>query len=114
MLPVVKAKCDLIKELKRTSSLEYTVVYNGYFLDYFGNDRIKSYLKRIPVVIDIPHHTAAIPGSGNTPVAFTHTSDIAQFVVASLDLPEWPEESWIIGDKVTWNEALRLAEAAKG
>ena len=62
----------------------------------------------------MPHHTAAIPGSGNTPVAFTHTSDIAQFVVASLDLPEWPEESWIIGDKVTWNEALRLAEAAKG
>jgi nucleoside-diphosphate-sugar epimerase len=59
-------------------------------------------------------NAAAIPGSGETPVAFTHTNDIAKFVVASLDLPHWPREGWIVGDKVTWNEVLEMAESVKG
>ncbi|KAB8077470.1 hypothetical protein BDV29DRAFT_153704 [Aspergillus leporis] len=36
------------------------------------------------------------------------------FVVAALSLPKWEEESFCYGDKVTWNEFLRLAEEAYG
>lgn len=48
------------------------------------------------------------------PVAFTHTSDVAKYVAALLDLDMWEPESFVFGDKVTLNEFLHLAEAAKG
>ncbi|KAL6400786.1 hypothetical protein AUP68_16503 [Ilyonectria robusta] len=114
ILPTVKAKLDIREELSKMTSLEYTVVYNGYFLDYYGNGTVPSYLQIVPAVIDMANNAAAIPGSGNTPVAFTHTLDIAKFVVALLGVDSWPKESFIIGDKVTWNQFAELAESVKG
>jgi hypothetical protein len=74
--------------------------------------------KRIMVpattVIDARNNAVSIPGSGNMPVAFTHTSDVAKYVAALLDLNKWEPESFVVGDKVTLNEFLHLAEAAKG
>ncbi|KAF7540208.1 hypothetical protein G7054_g1609 [Neopestalotiopsis clavispora] len=113
ILPSVKAKLDVLRALKETT-VEYMAVYNGYFSDFLGVPRLHTYTQTIPVVIDMEANAAAIPGSGETPVAFTHTNDIAKFVVASLDLPHWPREGWIVGDKVTWNEVLEMAESVKG
>jgi hypothetical protein len=31
-----------------------------------------------------------------------------------LDLAEWREESFVLGEKLTWHEFIRLAEDAKG
>lgn len=76
--------------------------------------KVKTYLDPLALVFDIPHDFAAIPGSGNIPVVFTHTFDIARFVAALVKEPKWEKESYIIGDKVTLNEFLRLAEKAKG
>ncbi|KAH6983205.1 hypothetical protein BKA56DRAFT_631571 [Ilyonectria sp. MPI-CAGE-AT-0026] len=114
ILPTVKAKLDIREQLSKMTSLEYTVVYNGYFLGYYGNGTVPSYLQIVPAVIDMAHNAAAIPGSGNTPVVFTHTLDIAKFVVALLGVEFWPKESFIIGDKVTWNQFAGLAESVKG
>ncbi|KAJ5680747.1 hypothetical protein N7536_011886 [Penicillium majusculum] len=55
-----------------------------------------------------------VPGSGDDLVVFTHSTDIAKFVVSSLDLPKWQEESYILGEKFTWHEFIKLAEDAKG
>lgn len=66
------------------------------------------------MVSDIANNAAAIPGSGDVPAVFTHTSDVARFVAASLDLDHWDSVHYVIGDRVTWNEFLRLAEEAKG
>ncbi|CAI6092113.1 unnamed protein product [Clonostachys chloroleuca] len=41
------------------------------------------------MVSDIANNAAAIPGSGDVPAVFTHTSDVARFVAASLDLDHW-------------------------
>jgi nucleoside-diphosphate-sugar epimerase len=60
------------------------------------------------------NNTAAIPGSGNTPVAFTHTFDVAQYVAALIGEEKGDERSIIIGDKLTWNDFISLAEATKG
>lgn len=76
--------------------------------------RVKSYLTPIVVVLDIQHKVAAIPGSGNTPVVFTTTADVAKFVVASLGLEKWTESSIIVGDRKTWNEVLTIAEKVTG
>jgi hypothetical protein len=39
---------------------------------------------------------------------------VARFVAASLDLPKWDPTYTIVGDKLTWNEFLSIAEEAKG
>jgi hypothetical protein len=111
--PFGKVKIGLLEALEATS-LEYTAVLNGYFLDYFVLPKVKSYLSPLAFALDIANNYAAIPGSGDVPVVLTHTFDIARFVTALVRQPKWEKESYIIGDKVTWNEFLRLAEEAKG
>lgn len=66
------------------------------------------------VVLDIANNAAAIPGDGENPVVFTHSFDVADYVSRLLDLPKWDEESYIVGDKLTFNEFVKLAEEIKG
>ncbi|KAF4413898.1 Oxidoreductase BOA1 [Colletotrichum fructicola Nara gc5] len=107
----LKARAFLENE---TKDLEYAVVHNGFFLDYWAPQAEKSNMTPFTLFIDIPNDSAAIPGSGNVPSAFTHTRDVAKFVAAALDLKKWDNDLYIVGDKVTWNEFLKLAEDAKG
>lgn len=86
----------------------------GYFLDYWGYPRVPTHQTPMVLAVDIEHEVAAIPGTGDTPISFVHTCDIAEFVVASLDLPKWDEQSYILGEKVTWNEFVKIAEEVKG
>ena len=103
------SKCAL-----EASTLEWTIVYNGYFMDYFGMPKLASYLAPYVVLLDIAENAAAIPGDGNKPVTFTHTSDVGRFVAASIVLEKWDPVSSIIGDKMTLNEVVKLAQESKG
>ncbi|KAI3319973.1 NAD(P)-binding protein [Xylariaceae sp. AK1471] len=107
-------KVEALRALKQAKDLEYTSFYTGFFLDYWGIPVVKSHMKPAVVVVDIAHAVAAIPGSGNTPVAFTHTRDVAKYVAAALDLEKWELEYNLSADKVTWNEFLILAESVRG
>ncbi|KAH6981638.1 hypothetical protein BKA56DRAFT_549473 [Ilyonectria sp. MPI-CAGE-AT-0026] len=102
------------EELEKTKSLEWTTILNGFFLDYFGMPKVKSYLQPTTLVLDVAHNTAGIPGSGNVPVVFTHSFDVAKYTGRLLGLEKWEKESYVIGDKLTWNEFRKLAEEAKG
>ncbi|KAL9595845.1 MAG: hypothetical protein Q9219_006187 [cf. Caloplaca sp. 3 TL-2023] len=108
-------KQQSIEVLMQYPDLEYTMVRNGYFLDYFGMPHYRSYmLPEIPY-IDIAACKAAIPGSGNDKIAFTLTKDVAKFVRKMVESDErWPVETWIAGDFVTLNEVLEVAERARG
>jgi uncharacterized protein YrzB (UPF0473 family) len=44
----------------------------------------------------------------------TYTYDMATYLVKALDLKEWPEFSVIVGDEVTYNQVLSMAEAFTG
>lgn len=105
-------KLAFLKALEPTS-LEWTTVINGYFLDYYGAPKVKTYMPPMSLVVDLPNDFAAIPGSGDVPVVFTHTFDIGTFVAALLTQEKWEKESYIIGDKVTLNEFVRIAEDVK-
>ena len=94
--------------------LETTCVQNGFFLDFYGMPNLKTHMAAAPMILDIPHDAAAIPGEGNTPAVFPHTTDVAKFVVLMLDQERWEPVSYVDGDRVTWNEFLALAEEAKG
>lgn len=112
-MQIGQAKLDAFEALEKTS-LEYTSFYVGYFLDYWGYPRVKTYQLQFVTAVDIEHNRAAIPGKCDTPVTFTHTFDVALYVAASLDLPKWDKESYVIGESVTWNEFVRIAEEVKG
>ena len=111
--PPIKTKLDILAALAATT-LEYTSILNGYFIDYFVVPKVKSYMPPVALAVDIQHNFAGVPGTGDIPVVFSHTFDVALFVAALLDQPKWDKESYVIGDRVTWNEFIRLAEEVKG
>ncbi|KAK4031287.1 isoflavone reductase [Parachaetomium inaequale] len=115
-VPSVIHKINAQQELQKTTNLEYTVFHTGSFMDYWGIPAVKTFLDRMPLVfwLDMANNAAALPGSGNTPAIFTHTTDVARFVAASLDLPSWEPETFVFGDRATWNEILHWAEEVKG
>jgi hypothetical protein len=103
-----------LQALQVSKELEWTIFYAGYFMDYFGMPNYPSYLTPYVALMDVQGNTAAIPGDGNRPVTFTHTSDVGKFVAASVDLEKWDHVSVIIGDKMTMNQAVKVAEMTKG
>ncbi|KAH7072157.1 hypothetical protein BKA63DRAFT_63759 [Paraphoma chrysanthemicola] len=114
IFPIAGLKLTILSALSKTS-LQYTSVINGFFLDYFGIPHIKTYLGPFPLVLDIPSAHASIPGAGKTPVAFTYTFDIGRYVAQTLlSNPVWAEDSIIVGDKLTWTEFLSIAEDVTG
>ncbi|KAF5971127.1 nmra-like family [Fusarium coicis] len=97
------------------TELEYTTVSNGHFSDYYGYPKIKTYLKHADFLVDIANKAAAIPGSGDDKVAFTYSFDVARFVDALVSTDEkWPKTSVVIGEKITANEIVAIAEEARG
>lgn len=98
----------------RQSGLEWTEIVNGYFLDYWGMPHIKSHMEYMLPAIDIANKVAAIPGTGNEVISFSYTFDVARVVSRLLELDTWEETTYIVGDKLTWNNFLRLAEEARG
>lgn len=113
VLPTIGAKIGYLKKLA-TTSLQYTAVSNGIFLDYYGFPKVRSYMGNLPRVIDMAGNAAAIPGSGDVPVVFSYSFDVGRFVARMLSQTSWEKESVIIGDKMTWNDFLVLAEKVKG
>jgi len=113
--PSGESKLKFLRELDSSESLETTIVLNGVFADYFVAPKVPSYFHPLTFAIDIANNTAAIPGSGNVPAVFTHSWDVAKFVARLVDSPtKWEKRSYIIGNKVTWNDFVRIAEEAKG
>lgn len=100
--------------LLRSTNLEYTLFHCGMFMDFYGWPR-DTYLKNdFPLVIDLENNVAALPGTGETPCAFTHTFDIAEFVVSALGMENWPEHMYMFGEKLSWKEVVEVVEDVKG
>lgn len=102
------------RERLRQTSLEWTEVATGYFLDYWGMPHMETNLTSDLPALDIVHGVAGVPGTGNEPIAFAYTYDVARVVAEVLTLPKWDETTYIVGDKMTWNEFIVLAEEARG
>ena len=83
----------------------------GTFMDYFAPPGIPTTLRTMNLVLDHAAHKAVIPGDGNTPVVVTLLDDVAKFIAASLEL-KWRDPSVIVGDRLTLNEMVALAEEA--
>lgn len=75
---------------------------------------VQTHLQPFTFGIDISSGTAAIPGDGNNVICMTYTYDMAIYLVKVLSLDEWPEFSVIVGDEVTYNQVLGMAEEFTG
>jgi hypothetical protein len=114
IFPVAKTKVEIVNAISQTN-LEWTGIQNGLFTDFYVAPKVKSYLNPFPLVIDIQGNAAGIPGTGNESIVFTHTSDVSKYVAELvLDSKPWNKTSTIIGDKITWNEFVKIAENVKG
>lgn len=112
-MPYAKAKLVSLQTLEQTS-LEYASFHIGYFLDYYGMPKIPTFMSPYPFVLDAANNAAAIPGSGDNPIVFNYSHDVAKYVVASLDLDRWERDFYIASTKMTWNEGVKLIEDVKG
>lgn len=83
-------------------------------MDYWGMPNVKTNLSPYTFGIDISSGIAAIPGDGSDVICMTYTYDMATYLVKALDLDEWPEFSVIVGDQVTYNQILAMAEEITG
>ncbi|KAM0545379.1 hypothetical protein ACHAPJ_011363 [Fusarium lateritium] len=111
-LPSTGMKAQTLAELDKTD-LEHTSFYVGFLTDFYGAPAIKTYMLPMVAVVDLAHNMAAIPGSGNTPVVFTYTFDLAKYVDLVLDLEKRETEYYVVGDKLIWNKFVKIAEEAK-
>lgn len=107
-------KLDSRKALEETTDLEHTSFHNGFFLDYWCMPAVKSHMTPWTVVVDMASNAAVLPGSGDVNVTFTHTSDVGRYVAAWLDVREWEPRTFLVGETVTWNQFLAIAEDVKG
>lgn len=111
VLPLATGKIAAVDALKIWAGIYRCA--KRVFMDYFGFPRVKSYLGPFPFVLDIANNSAAIPGSRDVPIVFTYSFNIGRFVTKLLGEGKWGEDSVIIGDKLSWNEFLAIAEEAK-
>ncbi|KAJ2981353.1 hypothetical protein NQ176_g2077 [Zarea fungicola] len=105
----------------QASGLEYTRFVSGLWLNVWGPGCIRNqkeatggYGARPPFAIDLKAGTAIIPGDDSQKVVVMRTQDIGKFVAASLDMPQWPHEMKVGGDRLTLTEVVELARTVCG
>lgn len=78
------------KILRETSTLQWTLFNQGFFMDYFLPAG-KTYLKPIPdeFPVDPNGWKVCIRGTGDEPIAFTLVREVAKAVVELLTASEW-------------------------
>lgn len=101
-------------EAIRRTSLKYTRIVNGFFMDYWGVPNLKSNLNPFPWAIVVEVGKAAIPGTGDDILSMTYSYDLAEFILRMLDVDDWPEFSKLSGQDITFNQLLKWAEDARG
>lgn len=101
------------RELEKTS-LEFSYIYPGMFMDYFGMPNITTHLRELFLVIDPTNGVAYVPGDGNAKMAMSFTKDVAQYVALAMELDKWPQVMTTVSSMMTLNEIVALTEKNLG
>jgi nucleoside-diphosphate-sugar epimerase len=74
------------------------------------------HLVPVKFIIDTENGTAAVPGTGDGPIAFTEIRDVGRGVAAAcaLEAPWTPRTGTMAGDMLSYNAVVRLAEDITG
>ncbi|KAK3201607.1 hypothetical protein GRF29_185g1449651, partial [Pseudopithomyces chartarum] len=110
--PLAASRLEALAKL-RESGLEWTAITPGLFMENVVSN-LPSHVTVLPLMLDIAHNTAALPGDGTSKITLTYTHNIAAFIPPLLSLPTWEQHYLIQGDVRSWNEILAAAEKGKG
>ncbi|KAI0155273.1 hypothetical protein GGR57DRAFT_464693 [Xylariaceae sp. FL1272] len=116
ILPYPEKKYHMFsrRELEKATTLEYTYIYPGMLMDYFGLPRVKSVLRGLCFFVDPEHGRAILPGDGEAKMSMTFTTDVARYVALALQLDKWPRILSTVASTVTLNELCSLVEKNLG
>ncbi|KAH7131120.1 NmrA-like family protein [Dactylonectria macrodidyma] len=101
------------RELEKTN-LEFSYIYPGMFMDYFGMPNIDTHLRNLYVIIDPANGVAYVPGDGNAKMAMSFTKDVARYVALALELDKWPRVMTTVSSTMTLKEIIDLTEKNLG
>jgi hypothetical protein len=90
------------KALQAQTSVEWTLVNGGWFMDYFvarEKTYIKPWLPGWP--IDLEHSTARISGTGEEKIGWTSARDIAKALVKLVGAEKWVRTNFVPFSQVT-------------
>lgn len=102
------------RELAKTTSLEYSYIYPGMFMDYFGLPRVASSLRPLCFCVDAENGQAILPGDGEGRMSMTCTVDAARYLVLALQLEKWPRIMKVVASTVSMNELVKIFEKTLG
>ncbi|KAI9375564.1 hypothetical protein BJX61DRAFT_539715 [Aspergillus egyptiacus] len=97
------------RELEKTT-LEFSYVYCGLFMDYFAMPYIRGDTRALYLVLDAANRVALIPGDGERPMAVSHTHDVASYLALAVGLDSWPRVMTVVAGSLSCNELAALAE----
>ncbi|EAA64520.1 hypothetical protein AN2409.2 [Aspergillus nidulans FGSC A4] len=112
--PSIKYFLDAANLLKASSTLQFTRVIPGFFMDYWGMPHVKTQLSPMTIAVDMANCEAAIPGDGNDIIAMTYSYDMARFIARLLESEKWEEFSVVVGDETTYNQLVKIGERVRG
>ena len=110
----------------RKYGMEYTVFVCGIFYERFAPGGMTSLQLghgtnvsgEGEYIMDIRKMKAHIPSYSNAGqvvyICMTSAEDVARFVVAALDLQQWPTEFRMQGERMTVSEVVKVAEDMRG
>lgn len=101
------------RELEKTS-LEFSYIYPGMFMDYFGIPKVQTHLRELCFFLDPENGAAAVPGDGSAKMSMSFTTDVAKYAALALELDTWPRVMTTAASTVSINELVRLTEQCLG
>jgi hypothetical protein len=116
VLPYLEKRFHIIgrKELAKTTTLEYTYVYPGMFMDYFGLPHVKSALRPLCFFVDPEKSQAVLPDDGKAKMSMSFTTDAVRYLALALDLEKWPRVLSTAASTISLNELVRIIEGSLG
>ncbi|KAM3506529.1 hypothetical protein MY11210_007521 [Beauveria gryllotalpidicola] len=103
------------RALEKTS-LEFTYIYPGMFMDYFGMpDNVSTlHLRELCLFVDAANGVALLPGDGDTKMAASYTGDVARYTALALGLDKWPLVMTTASSAPTLNELVSMVSKSLG
>ncbi|KAJ4329322.1 hypothetical protein N0V84_000217 [Fusarium piperis] len=101
------------RALEKTS-LEFSYIYPGMFMDYYGIPKFETLLRPLCFFIDPLNQVAVLPDDGEANMSMSLTTDVARYTALALDLDKWPRVMTTTASTVTLKGLVHLFEKHTG
>ncbi|KAJ4168876.1 hypothetical protein NW754_010807 [Fusarium falciforme] len=101
------------RALEKTG-LEFSYIYPGMFMDYYGMPKFPTPLRPLCFFIDPVNQVAVLPDDGEAKMSMSLTTDVARYTALALDLDKWPRFMTTTASTVTLKNLVHLFEKYTG